>query len=322
MGLWALAEKTIIKPAKQHITFVLLLTGALLILFGTTHATFIDGLPFIPKGTGEIIQKIGSAILGAGVFAAIMKSIQFTEYFQKSIHEVFYSPDTNSSLEIIKHKWETLTRSLLKNTLPESYQNASSVIMKRFFDDELQFHFEDFSVSYDFTLRDDGKTLKVINKTTANIVISPKYSEAKIIQRIKNDGALLIKSLLIDDIPMDLSKCFSQDPENSKVRKFELVVCPKSTADKTIKMERVYEYEQDLTKEPYAIASLERYIKGMVVKAKASGCGLYFRPTGAGAIYDVPGHVDGEGYTRWVLADRNTLLLPGQGYIFVLTNDR
>ncbi|HBM63249.1 MAG TPA: hypothetical protein DD418_05195 [Pseudomonas sp.] len=320
--MWELAQKTIINPTKQHITFVLLLVGALLILFGTTHAGFIDGLPLIPKGTGEIVQKVGSAILGAGVFAVIMKSAQFTEYFQKSIHEVFYSPDSTSSLEVIKHKWEILTRSLLKNTLPESYQDASSVIMKRFFNDELQFHFEDFSVSYDFTLKDDGKTLQVVNKTTANIVISPKYSEAKIVQRIKNDGKIHIKSLLIDDIPMNLEKCFSQDPENALTKNFELVVCPKSATDKTIKMERVYEYEQDLTKEPYAIGSLERYIKGMVVKAKASGCGLYFRPTGAGAIYDVPGREDGEGYTRWVLADRNTLLLPGQGYIFVLTNDR
>lgn len=320
--MFELINKTIVTPAKQHITFVMLVTGAILILFGTTHANFIDGLPIFPKGTGEIIQKIGSAILGAGVFAVIMKSAQFTEYFQQSIHEVFYRPDTTASLEVIKHKWETLTRSLLKNTLPESYQDASSVIMSRFFDDELQFHFEDFNASYDFTLKEDGKTLHVINKTVANIVICPKYKAVDIINRFKSEsGKFRIKSLLIDDAPVDLENCLSTDPNNSQVMKFELSVQPKSATSKMVKMERVYEYEQDITKEPYVIASLERYIRGFVVKAKASGCSLFFRPTGAGVLFDVPGHADGEGHSRWVLADRNTLLLPGQGYIFVVTTN-
>lgn len=319
MGAIELAKQTIVNSAKQHITLLLLIVGSLLIFFGTIHGARIDEWPFIPKGTGEIIQKIGSAILGAGVFAVIMKSVQFTEYFQKCIHEVFYRPETSASIEIVKHKWEVLTRSLLKNTLPESYQSASSVIMKRFFDDELEFHFEDFNVSYDFNLKSDGKTVSVTNKTAANIVVSPKHDSVTIRQKIINDGSLLIKSLLIDDIPVDLEQCLKTDPQDPKLRIFELTVKPKSITDKIIKLERVYEYEQDISKEPYVIANLERYVKGFVMKAKATGCKIYFRPTGSGSIANVVGHADGEGFTRWVLADRNTLLLPGQGYIFVLT---
>lgn len=317
--MWELINKTLVTPTKQHVTFVLLVVGSLMILFGTTHAATINGLPFLPQGSAEIIQKIGSAILGAGVFAVIMKSAQFTAYFQKSIHEVFYRPDLIESTEIIKHKWETLTRSLLKNTLPESYQSASAVIMERFFDDELQFHFENFNVAYQFTLSPNGKTVHITHTTSATIVICPKYQSITIKQRLKIDGQLTIKSLLIDDIPMDLDKCFSVCPKDPNTKLFELTVHPKDGLDRTLKMERIYEYQQDITKEPYVIANLERYVKGFVVKAIATGCSVYFRPTGAGAMSDVPGLLDGEGNTRWVLADKNTLLLPGQGYIFVLT---
>lgn len=319
MGALSLIERSIITPAKQHITLLLLISGSLLILFGTTHGATIDNWPVFPKGSGEIIQKIGSAILGAGVFAVIMKSVQFTEYFQNSIHEVFYRPETSASIETIKHKWETLTRSLLKGTLPASYEHASSVIMKRFFDDELEFHFEDFNVTYEFVLTPNGKIVKVTHTTIATIVISPKYEHITIKQKMKNDGILNIKSLLIDNIPANIDECLTTDPNDPTLRNFQLIVKPKSTLDKKIKMERVYEYEQDITREPYVIANFERYVKGFVMKAKNTGCNLYFRPTGAGTMMDHTGHTDGQNYTRWVLADRNTLLLPGQGYIFVLT---
>lgn len=318
MGALTLVQDTIIKSAKQHVTLMLLIVGFLLILFGTTHGATIDTWPFLPIGSGEIVQKVGSAILGAGVFAVIMKSAQFTEYFQNSIHEVFYRPETTVSPEIIKQKWEILTRSLLKDTLPASYENASSVIMGRFFNDELQFHFEDFNVTYEFELCPDNKTIKATNTTTATIVISPKHEYATIKQKIKNDGDLSIKSLLIDDVPVDVEKCLTIDSDDKNLRHFELIVKPKSILDKKIKMERVYEYEQDITREPYVIANLERYVKGFVLKAKSTGCKLYFRPTGSGIAKPL-GHTDGQNFTRWVLADRNTLLLPGQGYIFVLT---
>ena len=320
MSVMNLVEKTIIKPAKQHITLLLLIIGSLLVFIGTIHGPTIDNWSFVPKGTGDIIQKVGSAILGAGVFAVIMKSAQFTEYFQNSIHEVFYKPETTVSVEIIKQKWEILTRSLLKDTLPASYENASEVIMKRFFNDELQFHFEDFNVSYEFELNPaNKKTVSVTHTTTATIVISPNHEYATIKQRLKNGGPLSIKSLLIDDIPVNINNCLTIDPNDPTLRIFELTARPKSILDKKIKMERVYEYQQDITQEPYVIANLERYVKGFVVKAKSTGCKLYFRPTGSESIGNPTGHTDGQNYTRWVLADRNTLLLPGQGYIFVLT---
>lgn len=84
-------------------------------------------------------------------------------------------------------------------------------------------------------------------------------------------------------------------------------------------LERVFEVRQDIAKEPYYIVNVSRYIKGFSVKYRASNCQVFFENTGLGAGKDLESKVDGNGYTRTVLADKNTLLLPGQGYIFIVT---
>lgn len=322
MTVASLLEDTIIKPLKKYFTFFLSLSGALITIIGGIWGNDIDTLRFVPQGTGEILLKIGSAILGGGVFAAIMKSAQFTDYFQQNIRDVFYRPDRLAGIDSLRQKWNLLTRFMLKDTLPHSYQDATDVIMKSYFDNELQFHFEDHNVTIDITLQKDGKTILVRNTTKTNIVISPKYESAKLAQVFQTENDLKLKSLIIDNKDINISGCIHKDKNNPKISRFIYEAKPLPCAvgqDKRIAMERVMEFEQDLTIEPYLITAFERYLKGFVLKVKAEGCNLWFQPTGLSAFNEVQKIDEYGGYSRWVLADRNTLLLPGQGYILIVT---
>lgn len=319
-----LIQKTVVEPIKRNLTLMLLLTGIGFIFVGALFGDAIDKTTYIPTGTSDSILKVGSALLGAGVFAVIMKSAQFTEFFQNNIYEVFYTPDKIAKTEAIKQKWEMLTHHLLKDNLPVSHHDATTVIRDRFFNDELQFHFEDLNVCNEITLLDDKRTIKITHTTKTDVVISPKHNAALIEQEIKIGGKITLRSLLIDNIAVNIDDCMTQDCNDPELSHFRLEIKPKLCAnftngDKRITMERVYEYEQDITKEPFVIATFVRYVKGFTMKAKGDGCNLYFRPTGAGTTFSLPESIDGQGYSRWVLADRKTLLLPGQGYIFVVT---
>lgn len=322
MSIPKLIDKVIISPAKKHLTFILFSLGVALTFTGAIFGDSLDALSWIPKGTGEATLKIGSAVLGAGVFAAIMKSAQFTEYFKSNIHDVFYNPDSTCSLEETKQKWMVLTRHMLKDTLPQSHQNVTSVIMEKFFDNELQFHFESFDVTIDIEIQADNKTAKITQKTQADIIICPKYQSANIEQKIRAGGKVELTSMAVDRIPVEIEKCLTKDTEDPTLSYFRFNAKPSGTLnenDKRLSIERTYKIEQDISKEPYMIATFERYVKGCSIKAKSSGCKLFLKATGAGVVKKLEGKDDGDGYTRWVLADRSTLLLPGQGYIFVIT---
>lgn len=319
--MWTLIHGALIKPAKEFLAFILLLAGFLFIVMGSVFGAFIEALPFFPVGSADVLVKAGGGILGAGVFAVIMKSAQFTEYFKKNIYEVFYAPGEQDSVDALKFKWEKLTRSLLSGTLPASHQSATSVILARFFDNELEFHFEDFQAFYEFSLSDDKKTIKVKYSIKADAVVSPGYDEVEIKQRIATEGGVKLISLILDNKPIDIDQHLVRDTEKQDVHHFSLKINPKSSKgnsqDRRVSIERVYEFEQDITKEPYHIATFERYVKGFVVRAKFNGCKLYFSSTGTKADPEVT--VDSQGERRWVLADRDTLLLPGEGYIFIVT---
>lgn len=317
-----LLEETIIKPFKKYFTFFMSIGGLAITIIGGIWGDTLDSLKYIPKGTGDILLKIGSAILGAGVFAAVMKSAQFTSYFQQNIRDVFYRPDKLGSLESLKEKWAGLTRFMLRDTLPNSYQNATDVIMKNYFDNELQFHFEDHNVEIEITLKDDGKTIQVRNTTRTIIILSPKHHSAKLDQTFQTAQELKLKSLIIDNKKVNIDGCIQKDKEDPKKSHFIYEAKPQPCAqdqDRKITMERIMEFDQDLTKEPYLITAFERYLKGFNLKVKAKGCNLWFMPTGSSAFKKIERLDDYLGYSRWVLADRNTLLLPGQGYILIVT---
>ncbi|WP_288357094.1 hypothetical protein [uncultured Pseudomonas sp.] len=315
--------KAFVKPAKKYPALFLTVAGALATFVGAIFGNLIDAVPYIPRGTGEAILKIGSAILGGGVFAVLMKSSQFSDFFQKCLSDVFYDPGATISLPVLKEKWLALTRGLLKDTLPASYQNASEVILESFFNNELEHHFENYRVTYDFNLDENGRDLVISHSVETEVVISPRFESTNISHNIVADGSIKLVSLVVDGHAVSLDKKYLSDAENDPSRKcFSIKLSPSVNSvgkDRSVTLERVFEVRQDIAKEPYYIVNVSRYIKGFSVKYRASNCQVFFENTGLGAGKDLESKVDGNGYTRTVLADKNTLLLPGQGYIFIVT---
>lgn len=321
----ALVVKTFVEPIKRNVPFSMAVGGLIVVLIGAIFGNAIDSITFIPRGTGDALQKIGGAILGGGVFAVIMKSAQFSEFFQKCLGDVFYSPGATVSLPILKEKWLVLTRALLKDTLPASYHDAAEVIGGKFLDNELEHHFEKYEVTYDFHLDADGKTLRVRHLVKTEVVISPRFESTVISQPNSVEGAMKLVSLVIDGVSLDLTdqNYLSQNPSSPKDRVFTIKLSPSKVActevDRKVNFERVYELQQDISVEPYFIVNFTRYIKGCMVQYRGRNCQVYFRETGLNASKYPKTTVDGEGFSRLIMADRNTLLLPGQGYILIVT---
>nr|WP_283620138.1 hypothetical protein [Alteromonas macleodii] len=78
-------KATLLPKAKQNLIYTMILGGLALMALGT----------FLPATAGTVWDKLlslflsfGSALIGGGVFAALLKSAQFTELFQKHIFEV------------------------------------------------------------------------------------------------------------------------------------------------------------------------------------------------------------------------------------------
>lgn len=317
---------SIVKPIKEHPTLVLFFLGTTLIFFGAREGDSIDSVQNIPVGTGATILKAGGAILGAGVFAAVMKSAQFTEIFKQHVHEVFYDPENAIGLDDLKHKWTRLTESLLAISLPQSHRDATAGIMNQFFDEELEYHFENLSITIDAELLPDKETLRIRQQTVTDVIVSPNHVLPVLEQTITVDsGDCELTALLINHENVDeLDAALVDNIDAKGEKKFSIPLHKYATGtndngDKVANLERVYEITQNITLEPFVLATIARYVKGFTLRVKCTNCNIHFKTTGLGCRGSTMSTPDGCGYDIWKLADKGELLLPGQGYILILT---
>lgn len=155
-------NKCIINPIYNNLMLTLLIIGLLAIFFGTIIAE--------PKWLSETISTSGSAILGAGVFAVIVKSAQFVEIFQNHLYDVFYKPVQTFGLENLKQKWISITKNIIQETLPNSHSDVSNRIMKQFLTSELTYHFSDYETKYDVTVEPQGGQATIIHTIRTKIM--------------------------------------------------------------------------------------------------------------------------------------------------------
>lgn len=294
-------------------------------LAGSLFSVQIDQLSILPNGSADILVKTGSAVLGAGVFAAIMKSAQFTEVFQRNIHEVFFSPELAVGFDENKRKWRTLTDSIFKKCLTNVHGQATQKISDTYFSAELDYHFEEMKVQYRLQLDHSKRYLEVRATSSSRVVISPD-TQPKIWQRITTESAKpFMTSLVIDQKSYTPEDFFKPDPDRPSEQRLEIPyeIYSQGTGfneTRTITLERTVQYKQDISADPFIAAGLTRFVVGLEVAIKCINCSYHFTNTGSRIMEESKPYTNGGGYETRILAKKDDLLLPGMGYIIVITS--
>lgn len=306
----------------RYLTLSLSLLGILILFLGAFFGDKIDSFPFIPFGSGDAILRIGSAILGAGIFAAIMKSAQFSNIFQKHIYDVFYNPDKIITGLPLISKWTILTNSLLKEVLPHTYHKAANIIQKSFFNSELDYHFENYIASYEIVVKNNIATVNCT--VTSNLIISPLSHNPIFKHSIDNSDGVKLKALILnDDSSFDNYPYIKDENYSNKYNQCIPLgdyICIHDNGEKKVQFERIIEWNQNLIEDPCIVANISRYIKGAKVKIKMDdNYKIHFKNVGLqNESNKICNNKDGAGYQRCTLVSADDLLLPGQSYIIIM----
>ena len=317
-------HQAIIKPLLNYLALTLCLLGLVFLWLGYHFQENLTEWTVHAVQLSKLFYAAGGAILGGGVFAVIMKSAQFTELFQQHIFEVINDPAKIIDKEDMRRKWQTLSTSMLKNVLPQYSDKAAELLMNKFLKSELEYHFEDFEATYDLHVEDDGDIINITNKMRSKLLISPVSDKPTLVQTIttaSDDGSSELLQLLINNHDQLNNADFSQvtDMEGKKELRLELNQFCHDGSARSVNFERVLQTKQNLRQEPYIVATISRYIRGGIIKAKlhTNGYRLYLKKTGGNGTMSKMTQ-DPDGYYRLNLAASNELLLPGQGYIIMI----
>ncbi|HCF3410325.1 TPA: hypothetical protein ACHSTH_005064 [Pseudomonas aeruginosa] len=313
---------SIVSPFKSNIPLTFLSLGTVLLIVASMYADWIDSLWFTWNGTSKIIKDLSTAIIGAGVFAAVLKSSQFSDIFQKNIHDVFYRPHLAVDHEENVKKWKTLTQSMFMKCLPGMTAQATDKIVETFFDNELDYHFENMEVIFKIEMVSKVNA-KITIRTKMNVVVSPGQ-KPDIFQKVSDSNYRLL-SLFLNQEAVDVAAATAPVKGRPDLRQMNISYdvyskVPGFKETNSVLLERVTEYTQDIEREPFYISGFGRYISGLTIGIESIGCNIYFSGTGSKVLDEIKPTVDGVGIKRWVMAKNGDLLLPGQGYIIVITN--
>ncbi|MCK7190834.1 hypothetical protein L8P10_01465 [Enterobacter kobei] len=267
----------------------------------------------------ELFLALGKIILGTGFFTGLTKSRYYANFFQDKIFNILYHPGNHFSDFEIKSKWLLLTNYMLSKKVKKHHSTASQVIFDRFLNPEHGYYYRNMTIDYDVSLGADGKTLEITQVMCMEIVFNDDETEALLEQKIYTDGKMELVQLIIDDKKEDHQKHYTPCTIDPKTMLFSKTITNQDGSP--VKVERTYHLKQNIHDEPYIISNYSKFIKGISVRYKANNCKVTFRQTG---IINTPSNdvnvFDEEnGYTRVVLASKDDLTLPGQGFILILS---
>lgn len=300
--------------ASKYLMHYLLGIGLALYLIGRVLTHFLFSTTI-----SELFLSIGKIIIGTGFFTGLTKSNYYANFFQERIFNVLYTPGEHFSDFEIKEKWLTITNHLLTKKIKQHHSTASHTIYERFLNPEHGYYYQNMVINYDITLNHDGETLVIHQDMCMEIVFNEDEDEAHLSQKVVTDGSMELVQLIIDDKKVEHEQHYVECKDEPKMRIFNKTI--KNTDGSPVKVERSYRLQQNISDEPYIISNYSKFIKGISVRFKATNCKVTFRQTGI--ITNPEGNLnviaEENGFTRVVLATKEDLTLPGQGFILILS---
>lgn len=267
------------------------------------------------------INTIGSAIIVSGVFGFLTKAAFFSGYYSKIFFNVIYTPSDYMNRENLLYKWSLLSNSLLSKSLPFDSKKVIGKIKKFFLEDETDYGFRNVEVVIRVKKIPEKKGMvSVVQVFRADIVFSKEKKFVHIKQKIKVDSDdFKMKSILINDENVGDNHFYEKDGVRYFEYKINDVKKYINGSYGVVKINRTYEFTQNIDKDPMIGGYFSRYIEGMTVLVKVKDMSYTFNRSGIEGT-NVPKVVkDGSEYSRYLLASYNTLLLPGEGYTLILT---
>ncbi|MEQ4665930.1 hypothetical protein [Providencia rettgeri] len=302
----------------SYAVFILPIMGFTLLLSGQIMLSFQ-----VFERVASILSNTGIALLGGALFTAITKTSHYTRFFQDRIYDVFYSPEKSVTADLLINKWKTLTHFLLRRTAGDLHEDVAAEILKRYFNSDIQYYFEEVVETYDIVLASDNRTATIKKKVTNRIVINDNRADANLIQRITSRAGNQLKAVYIDNVEIDISSCVKEEDiiKQGEDHKFSTITINIKNDRKPKFIERYYVKEQDIILDPWTIVNNSKFIQQLTVKYKAINCKIRIVETGSISNPDkeIKEYLDKDGYTRVIISPIDGLTLPGEGYILLIT---
>ena len=267
----------------------------------------------------NVLSTVGSATLAGGVFAALLKSWQFSGVYAKAISEVIYSERFIGSRSDLQSIWERLTAHLYQQRFPKISSEINNIIRDDCFPGERDYYFEDRQSTYFVGWHNEEKSEIYVEENRLATIVPHDVAEGCVLHsrhRSTVRGSLTIQSYIIDGLEVNIDnyphlseKKNEFDEETGYyVTNSEVPLKGKEKFEVIRKERKIV----SLTEKPYLQVIQRTYVvtQSITVIIKTHELAVVFLGSAGNEWFNRQDVTDENGFIQ----KQKRLLLPGQGF--------
>ena len=151
-----------------------LLILAILILYLSKSNIFIDEFNLL-------VEKIGIAVLSSGVFAAVLKSLQFQGIFKKEIEDVILSDKFIEHRRDKEKLWISVSKAIYKKKFPKISKQLNKIILDEYFPKKRKYFYDDYRATITIHELKENGLIKFTQTIYYKVIMQTGEKKANII---------------------------------------------------------------------------------------------------------------------------------------------
>ena len=162
----------------SNMVWLLIITSFLLFILSKINV-------FLPE-VNELLEKSSFTVLSSGVFAAVLKSIQFTGIFKKVIEEIILGTDfiENRSEENQQELWKATSKAIYKKKFPELSDFVENRILQTYLPTTKKHYNRDFVITINITEINEDFEISYTQTFKYDIVLDESVNESEIVSKL------------------------------------------------------------------------------------------------------------------------------------------
>lgn len=147
------------KTFQSALPWIMLIVGLISLLYGIFNKTADENFLAFARDSGK-------AILTGGVFAVLLKSMQFMGVFKEAILSIIYEPQYLENRKDLPSMWEKLSMVLFKNKFPKISDKLLHDVKEMYFPTKEVIYYENAEHELKFKILDKDNSLISVTATT------------------------------------------------------------------------------------------------------------------------------------------------------------
>lgn len=176
---------------------------------------WISEIDIFKEKINGILEKLAFGIFSSGVFAVVLKSIQFTGLFKEEIEKIILGTDFIKNRNDLPELWKAISQTIYKSKFPKISDELENRILNTYFPTGNDYYYEDYVVTINIEELTEDFVITYTQTCKYNVILDKDVNDTHITLKTS------VNQIESADAPIDELVFFKINGVNSTLKEDE-----------------------------------------------------------------------------------------------------